>query len=69
MCEEREKIGADDELQNAAAFGKFKQYEASNAGFGVFIIYLYIYLYLYIYSLPLCLFACFNINDSPTLQY
>ena len=34
MCEEREKIGADDELQNAAAFGKSKQYEASNAGFG-----------------------------------
>ena len=34
MFEERETIGTDDELQNAAAFGQSEQYEASNADFG-----------------------------------
>ena len=34
MFEERETIGADDELQNAAAFGQSEQCKASNADFG-----------------------------------
>ena len=34
MFEEREAIGADDELQNVAAVGQSEQYEASNADIG-----------------------------------